>query len=326
MVQAAVRTETQQESQLHELAEEFLEYMEVERACSQLTIRDYRHYLKRFCEWAGEAAPGCRPADIDMALLRKYRIYLAHLEDRDGMRLKKVTQDYHIVAIRAFLRYLAVQRDIRTLSADKIQLSKASSPPVTFLDAEQVQRLLSMPDTTTPQGLRDRAMLEALFSTGLRVSELVGLNREQIDLKRLEFGVVGKGRKPRVVFISETAAYWLGRFLQSREDHFRPLFIRYSGGTDPVRGGEKMRLTARSVQRIVEKYTRRCGLALKVSPHTLRHSFATDLLIHGADLRSVQEMLGHASIRTTQVYTHVTNVQLREVHRRFHSQGDSPSP
>jgi len=189
---------------------------------------------------------------------------------------------------------------------------------VSFLNSEQLERLLNSPDTSDIIGLRDRAILETLFSTGLRVSELVGLNRDQIDLERKEFGVIGKGNKPRVVFLSDAAAEWIGRYLESREDYFKPLFIRFGAKTDPTKDGEKVRLTARTIERIVAKYARRCFLPVKTSPHTLRHSFATDLLIGGADIRSVQEMLGHESIRTTQVYTHVTDRQLREVHKAFH--------
>jgi site-specific recombinase XerD len=268
--------------------------------------------------WLGEASSVIKPEYIDLDLIRGYRLYLARLRDRDGLPLKRITQSYHIIALRAFLRYLLVQRDITTLSPDKIELPKESSRSIMFLDPEQVEMLLSSPDTSSKMGLRDRAILETLFSTGLRISELVRLNRDQINLERQEFGVVGKGSKPRVVFLSNIAAEWLGRYLRSRQDHFKPLFIRYSGAVDVARDGEKMRLTARSVQRIVEKYAKRCGLPIKPSPHTLRHSFATDLLQGGADLRSVQEMLGHESIKTTQVYTHVTDRRLKEVHRFAH--------
>jgi site-specific recombinase XerD len=194
---------------------------------------------------------------------------------------------------------------------------------VTFLNSEHLNRLLECPDTSKITGLRDRAILETLFSTGLRVSELVRLNREQIDLERREFGVIGKGSKPRVVFLSDAAADWLVRYLDAREDYFKPLFIRHDIGMNPDRDAEKMRLTARSVQIMVSKYARMCFLPVKATPHTLRHSFATDLLIAGADIRSVQEMLGHESIRTTQVYTHVTDRQLREVHKAFHGRGKS---
>jgi len=303
---------------LEPLTTEFLEYLEIERGRAPLTIREYRHYLKRFNAWVNENSDATEPGDIDLELVRRYRLYLAHLRDRNGSQLKRITQSYHIIALRAFLRYLLVQRDINTLSPDKIELPKQSSRSVTFLNSEQLERLLNSPKISNEMGLRDKAILETLFSTGLRVSELVRLNRDKINLERKEFGVRGKGDKLRVVFLSDTAAHWLGRYLQIRQDHFKPLFIRYSGAVDVERDGEKMRLTARSVEKIVKKYAKRCGLPVEASPHTLRHSFATDLLIAGADLRSVQEMLGHESIRTTQVYTHVTNRHLKEIHKSFH--------
>jgi site-specific recombinase XerD len=301
------------------LVAEFLEYLEIEKGCTLLTIQRYRHYLKRFHKWLAENSSATRPDQINLELVRNYRLYLAHLRNRNGTHLKHITQTYHIIALRAFLRYLLVQRDIPTLSPDKIELPKQSSRSVAFLNPEQMERLLNSPKISNNAGLRDRTILETLFSTGLRVSELVSLNRDQIDLERREFGVKGKGNKLRVVFLSDTAAQWIERYLQARKDHFRPLFIRYSGTPDIQRNGEKMRLTARSVQRIVSKYAKRSGLPIEVTPHTLRHSFATDLLIGGADIRSVQEMLGHESIRTTQVYTHVTNRHLKEVHKAFHS-------
>jgi len=276
--------------------------------------------LDRFYNWLNENSPTTsRVEDIDLELIRRYRLYLAHLRTRNGLLLKRVSQSYHIIALRAFLRYLLVKRDIPTLSPDKIELPKQNSRSVSFLDPEQIQRLLNSPQISNELGLRDKAILETLFSTGLRVSELVKLNRDQLDLERKEFGVKGKGNKLRVVFLSDTAAQWIERYLQARKDHFKPLFIRYSGAVDTQKNGEKMRLTARSVQRIVSKYAKRSGLPIEVTPHTLRHSFATDLLISGADIRSVQEMLGHESIRTTQVYTHVTNRHLKEVHKAFHS-------
>jgi site-specific recombinase XerD len=304
---------------LKSLIAEFLEYLEIEKGCSSLTIREYKHYLKRFYNWVTENCPTIKPEDIDLDIIRRYRLYLAHLRARNGLQLERVTQSYHIVALRAFLRYLLVQRDIPTLSPDKIELPKQSSRSITFLNLEQLDRLLNSPKIATDAGLRDRTILETLFSTGLRVSELVSLNRDQIDLERKEFGVKGKGNKLRVVFLSNTAAEWIDRYLQARKDHFKPLFIRHSGKVDAQNNGEKMRLTARSIQNIVSKYAKKSGLPIEATPHTLRHSFATDLLISGADIRSVQEMLGHESIRTTQVYTHVTNRHLKEVHKVFHS-------
>jgi site-specific recombinase XerD len=304
---------------LNALITEFLEYLEIERGCSPLTIRGYKHYLNRFHNWLSENYSAIKPGDITLEIVRNYRLYLAHLRNRNGAQLRYITQTYHIIVLRAFLRYLLVQRDIPTLSPDKIELPKQSSRSIAFLNPEQVERLLNSPQISNITGLRDKAILETLFSTGLRVSELVKLNRDQLDLERKEFGVKGKGNKLRVVFLSDTAAQWIERYLQARKDNFKPLFIRYSGAVDVQKSGEKMRLTARSIQKIVEKYGQRAGLPIEVTPHTLRHSFATDLLISGADIRSVQEMLGHESIRTTQVYTHVTNRHLKEVHKAFHS-------
>ena len=300
------------------LITEFLEYLEIQKGFSRLTIREYRHYLKRFHTWLTENSSATKPDQINLELIRRYRLYLAHLRARDGVPLERVTQSYHIVALRAFLRYLLVQRDIPTLSPDKIELPKQSSRSVSFLNPGQIERLLNSPKISNNSGLRDRTILETLFSTGLRVSELVSLNRDQVGLERKEFGVRGKGNKLRVVFLSDTAAQWIERYLRSRQDNFKPLFIRYSGKVDSQNSGEKMRLTARSIQNIVSKYAKRAGLPIEATPHTLRHSFATDLLISGADIRSVQEMLGHESIRTTQVYTHVTNRHLKEVHKAFH--------
>jgi site-specific recombinase XerD len=298
---------------------DFLEYLEIQKGCSPLTIQRYRHYLNRFQNWLTENSPATKPEDINLDLIRRYRLYLAHLRACDGLPLQRVTQSYHIIALRAFLRYLLVQRDIATLSPDKIELPKQGSRSIAFLNPEQMERLLSSPQISNIIGLRDRTILETLFSTGLRVSELVKLNRDQVDLERKEFGVKGKGNKLRVVFLSDTAAQWIERYLRSRQDHFKPLFIRHSGAVDARNNGERMRLTARTIQRIVARYAKRSGLPIEASPHTLRHSFATDLLISGADIRSVQEMLGHESIRTTQVYTHVTNRHLKEVHKAFHS-------
>ncbi len=298
---------------------EFLEYLEIEKGCSPLTIREYKHYLKRFYNWVIEDSPTIKPEDINLEIVRRYRLYLAHLRASNDLPLERITQSYHIVALRAFLRYLLVQRDMPTLSPDKIELPKQSARSITFLNLEQIDRLLNSPKIATNVGLRDRTILETLFSTGLRVSELVSLNRDQIDLERKEFGVRGKGNKLRVVFLSDTAAEWIERYLKSRQDNFKPLFIRHSGNVDIRNNGEGMRLTARSIQRIVAKYAKRAGLPIEATPHTLRHSFATDLLISGADIRSVQEMLGHESIRTTQVYTHVTNRHLKQVHKAFHS-------
>lgn len=302
-------------SSLQYLITDFLEYLELEKNVSQLTIRNYHHYLLRFAEFS----ENIDPAKIDLGLIRKYRLYLSRFVDPlTAQPLKRVTQNYFLIALRAFLRYLS-RIDVETLTAEKIELGDQDPSPLKILDEDSLNKLLEAPDTTKKDGLRDKAILELLFSTGLRVSELASLNRDQLNLKRREFGIVGKGGKERVVFLSDGAVTWLGRFLDSRVDNHQPLFIRFQGQEDSTEGGEKMRLTTRSIERVVEKYVKMLGLSIKATPHTLRHSFATDLLINGADIRSVQEMLGHSNISTTQIYTHVTNKQLKDVHRAFHS-------
>ncbi len=303
---------------LRELIQDYLEYLEVERNCSKLTIRDYRHYLNSFEEWMKTNYPEKSVADLDMAIIRRYRIYLVNKIDPIGRGLKKVTQNYYVIALRSFLKYL-IRRDFKTIDPSKIELPKVESRSLKFLERDQVDRLVTMPDTSKEEGIRDRAILELLFSTGLRVSELAKLNHEQINFERREFGVIGKGGRARVVFLSDRAAEWIRRYLDNRSDTFRPLFIRYSGRIDSDNDGEKMRLTVRSVERIMKKYITQAKIPVDATVHTLRHSFATDLLSNGADLRSVQEMLGHKNIATTQIYTHVTNKQLRDVHKTFHS-------
>src|SRR3989344_231720 len=307
--------------ELEQLIKDFLEYLEIERNVSHLTIRNYRHYLERFIHFlAGTNAPSPTLSALTPENIRQYRLFLSRFVDEKGMTLKRVTQNYHLIALRSFLKYLA-KRDISTISPDKIDLPKAESHSIKFLEHNDVERLLNMPEISTKEGLRDKAMLEVLFSTGLRVSELVSLNREQINLDRREFSVIGKGRRTRIVFLSERAADWLRRDLATREDDLRPIFIRYSGKTPDSddRIGESIRLTPRSVQRSVEKYVRKAKLLIKITPHGLRHTFATDLLGNGADLRAIQELLGHKNVSTTQIYTHITNPQLKEIHERFHS-------
>jgi len=303
---------------LPELIDEFLEYLEIEKNCSKLTIRDYRHYLAVFNEWMLANLPNKSVEDLDLSIIRKYRVHLANKVDKREMTLKRVTQNYYVIALRSFLRYL-IKNDIKTLEPSKIDLPKTESRSLKFLEREQVDRLVTSVDTSKEEGIRDRAILELLFSTGLRVSELVGLNREKINLERREFGVIGKGGKSRLVFVSDRAVEWVGNYIKARQDVYRPLFIRYSGRVIEDSYGDKMRLTARSVERMVKKYVRLARIPVDATVHTLRHSFATDLLTNGADLRSVQEMLGHKNIATTQIYTHITNKQLREVHEAFHS-------
>lgn len=303
---------------LPELINQFLEYLEIEKNCSKLTIRDYRHYLEIFDKWYTTTLPDKTIKDLDLQIVRKYRVFLANRVDPKGMTLKRVTQNYYVIALRSFLRFL-IKNDHQTLEPSKIDLPKTESRSIKFLDRDHVERLVKVCDATKEEGLRDRAILELLFSTGLRVSELTRLNRDQINLDRREFGVIGKGGRARVVFVSDRAADSVSDYLKKRQDTFKPLFIRYSGKVIEDQNGEKMRLTTRSIERIVKKYVRKSGIPVDATVHTLRHSFATDLLSNGADLRSVQEMLGHKNIATTQIYTHITNKQLREVHESFHS-------
>lgn len=302
------------------LIEEFLESLQIEHHSSPLTIRNYRHYLGRFSSWLIKSFPKAKLASINLEIVKKYRVFLARFTTPNDTPLSRSTQAYHVIALRSFFRWL-VRHDYQVLTPEKIDLPKAESKSLKFLTTEQVERLLSQPSISNPQGLRDKAILEMLFSTGLRVSELVKLNRDQIDFKRREFGVIGKGGRPRVVFLSFRAVEWLKKYLATRTDDWLPLFIHYSGKIDEFGDGKKMRLTARSVQRILIKYVKKAKLPVKATPHTLRHSFATDLLMAGADLRSVQEMLGHKNIATTQIYTHITNRQLRRVHEPFHGKG-----
>jgi len=303
---------------LSELVQDFLEHLEIEQNRSQKTIANYDHYLQRLVQFTSD----CDIAKLDAEMVRQWRLALNRTKDVSGAELTKTTQNYHLIALRSLLKYLA-KRDIKALDSAKIELAKTTRPQVTFLTGEEVGRLLAAVDTSNPIGLRDRAVIELLFSGGLRVSELVNLNRDQINLERREFMVRGKGQKDRPIFISLEAAGWLGRYLESRADEGKPLFIHYSGTSDDSEQGMYTRLTVRSVQRLVKRYARRAGITKDVTPHTLRHSFATDLLYNGADLRSVQGLLGHANIATTQIYTHVTDPQLRSVHERFHSPHNS---
>jgi site-specific recombinase XerD len=296
----------------------FLEHLEVERNLSRLTIRNYRHYLEVFVHWF-ESQGHTDLKQLDQDVVRQYRVYLANLENDQGRDLSKKTQSYYIIALRSFLKFM-VKNDMPVLQPQKIDLPKSESRHMQFLARDKVELLLSQPLLSSETGLRDKAILEVLFSTGLRVSELVSLNRDQVDLDSKEFGVIGKGRRPRVVFLSDRAADWLGRWLNSRQDHWQPVFIRLSGAVpDITSDGEEMRLTTRSVQRVVDKYCRKAHLPIKISPHGLRHSFATDLLQNGAGIRDVQEMLGHKSIATTQIYTHVTRPELKKIHKKHHS-------
>ncbi len=304
------------------LKTEFLEYLEIEKNRSQLTIRNYDHYLDRFLDWAMIK----NPEDITGELVRKFRLYLNRYKDGKGKNLKKATQDYYIIALRGFLKYLAKQ-DIETLASEKVELGNTQEREVEFLEADEIKRLLESVGNKNVCSLRDRAILELLFSTGLRVSEIANLNKENINLKSGEFSVRGKGGKIRLVFISDSAKDALLNYISKRKDLDPALFIHFKKGSGgrgnkDANGKNKsdlsLRLTPRSIQRIVKKYAIKAGIVKKVTPHTLRHSFATDLLMNGADIRSVQSMLGHSSITTTQIYTHITDRHLKDIHKKFH--------
>lgn len=306
-----------------DLIEEFLEHLEIEAGRSRKTTENYRLYLERFLEIVSEILnkDDVRPEDITKEVLRKYRLKLNRYGSENGSDdLKTITQAYHLIALRGFLRYL-VRRDIKSLDPSLVDLPRVIRKQVTFLHYNEVEEMLDQIDTSTESGLRDRAIIELLYSGGLRVSELVGLNRDSINLERREFMVRGKGSKDRPIFISKSAADRVQDYLDARTDSLPALFLNNSRNLQVAdTSGNYRRMTVRSVERIVEKYARLAGITKHVSPHTLRHSFATDLLMNGADIRAVQSMLGHADISTTQIYTHVTDAHLREIHEKFHSE------
>lgn len=307
---------------LSDLIMDFIEYIEVEKGRSIRTAENYHLYMDRLVEFAGDIPV----SQITDELVRKYRLWLNRYIDDQGRELSTITQGYHLIALRSFLKYCG-QRDIPTLDADRISLPKVQKKQVSFLLAEEVARMFDAINPDDENGLRDRAILELLFSGGMRVSELCNLNCDRINLERREFSIRGKGNKDRPIFISKSAANAIEQYLCSRHDNLKPLFLNNSRNVhkdlsdqDGVDASESRRLTPRSVQRIVTKYARLAGITKHVTPHTLRHSFATDLLMNGADLRSVQSMLGHSNIATTQIYTHVTDPHLKEVHERFQSE------
>lgn len=317
-----------------DLIGDFVEHLEVERGRSRKTAENYQRYLFRFRDITldildrepqlrisgNEDLADFKPVDITQELVRKFRLQLNREEDRYGQNLEAITQAYHLIALRGFLKYLA-KRNIESLDPSLVELPHVVRKQVTFLQYDEIENLLEQIDTSDETGLRDRAIIELLFSGGLRVSELVKLNRDSINLERREFIVRGKGNKDRPIFISEAAADRVRDYLSARTDSLAPLFLNNSKHLQAVdTSGNYRRLTARSIERIVQKYARLAGITKHVSPHTLRHSFATDLLMNGADLRSVQTMLGHADISTTQIYTHVTDPHLKEVHEKFHSE------
>lgn len=300
----------------------FLEYCELDKNLSLKTVKMYGYYLNFFQKWLllMQKTEDFPVNKIDDNVVRNFRLYISH-EYKNPYKgvLKRQTQNYFLVALRSFLRYLTRQR-VESLSPDMVELGKNRDRIIKFLSPEELKKLFEIVNSKDEQGLRDRTILEVLFSTGLRVSELVALNREQANVQSGEFGVIGKGGKARVVFLSKHAKEWLSLYLTKRSDPYRPLFIRYSGpkGKEELTD-ERLRLSVRSIERMIDKYRKKAGITIRIGPHILRHSYATDLLQHGADLRSVQEMLGHKNISTTQIYTHVTNFGLKQIHEKFHS-------
>lgn len=295
---------------LKSLKTQFLEYLEIEKGRGVKTVENYDRYLNRFFAFAKVT----KPSQVTESLVREFRINLNRSEGVSGT-MKKNTQNYHLIALRAFLKFLR-KRDVESLNPERIELAKTGGRDLDLITAAELSRLLKGPSGDSLQALRDRAILELLFSTGLRVSELCSLNQD-IDLTRDEFSVRGKGDKVRVVFLSPSAKKAVAEYLKKRGDMSDALFVGYGVG-GKKKGKDLPRLTPRSVERIVKQYATKAGITRKVTPHVIRHSFATDLLSNGADLRSVQAMLGHANIATTQVYTHVTDSHLRDVHKAFH--------
>jgi len=300
-------------TELDKLKREFLEHVEIEKGNSLKTVNNYDHYISRFFEFAKIS----EPAEITDDKIREFRLFLnrqpgVKVRGQQSVTLKKNTQNYHLIAIRSFLKYL-MKRDIKSLAPDRIDLAKIKERSLDLISSTELDRLMNAPDLNTTKGLRDKAIIELFFSTGLRLSELCSLNRD-LDLSKDEFSIRGKGEKVRVVFLSPSAKDAIRVYLKSRKDLDEPLFVQYSRN-----GASENRLTPRSIERIVKFYAIKAGISKKVTPHVIRHSFATDLLSNGADIRSVQMMLGHANIATTQIYTHITDKQLRDVHKKFHS-------
>ncbi|HBM45528.1 MAG: Integrase/recombinase [Parcubacteria group bacterium GW2011_GWF2_38_76] len=300
---------------LSELRKQFLEYLEIEKGRSLKTVENYNRYLGRFLEFTKAKSA----KDITEESLRQFRLWLNRRPGTErGVGMKKNSQNYHLIAIRVFLKYL-MKRKVASLSPDQIELAKTSERQLDLISQDELRRLIEAPNGSNLCDLRDKAIMELLFSTGLRVSELTSLSRDSIDFKKDEFSIRGKGGKIRVVFVSKGAKDSLSRYLDKRSDADDALFIRLD--KDPSKISSSMGITSRSIERMIRKYAIKAGISKKVTPHVLRHTFATDLLQNGADIRSVQVMLGHANISTTQIYTHISDKQLKEVHKNFHDKG-----
>jgi site-specific recombinase XerD len=301
---------------------DFLEHLEIEKGRALNTVQNYDRYLQEFANFA-KTKQIDSPDKINLELIRQYRLYLNRKGEsekiRDNGAISKKTQNYYLIALRSFLKYLA-KRDIVSLAAEKVELAKTDERQITFLDPEELEAIFVKPDITTPQGRRDKAIMDLFFSTGLRVSELCNLQISDINLDRSEFSVKGKGGKVRVVFLDHESKESIRKYLDLRHDKSEYLFISYghSNAEDGKVIAEDAPITPRSVQRMILKYAALAGITKHVTPHVLRHSFATDLLMNGADIRSVQTLLGHSSITTTQIYTHVTDQHLQDVHQAFH--------
>ncbi|MEK7554047.1 MAG: tyrosine-type recombinase/integrase [Patescibacteria group bacterium] len=312
--------------QLSKLILPFLEYCEIEKGLSNNTQRNYEQYLKLFTGWLKKTGnEKLHPHELTAKHIWDYRLYLARTYKTPSNEfLGKKSQNYYLIALRVFLNYLA-DRDIETLSSSKIKLAKQKTDhAISFLEVRDIEKMLAIPDTSTLAGLRDRAIMELFFSSGMRVAELISLGVSQLSflgdkssIRTYELSIVGKGKYVRTIFISPRAAGWLRTYLTARRDVFEPLFINLRSKDEDTK-----RLTARSIQMMISRCAILAGLSKKVTPHTLRHSYATDLLSHGADLRSVQELLGHKNVATTQIYTHVTNKRLRDIHEKFHGGSD----
>ncbi len=298
----------------------FLTYIEVEKNKSLLTRRNYDLYLSKFIA----ISKLTKPSDITLDDIRDFRLWLNRQENKRGQTLKKSTQNYYLIALRSFLKYLS-KNDVKALAPEKIELAKVGERQVSFLEGDDLERFLHAPLSQakkTISSYRDKAILELLFSTGLRVSELANLKRDSLNLNKDEFTVRGKGDKLRVVFLSAGAKMWLKEYLNRRKDESPYLLLRHDRAGQ--RSADPKPLTPRSIQRLVDHYAKAAGITKHITPHTLRHSYATDLLLNGADIRSVQAMLGHSSIQTTQIYTHITNPRLREIYQKHHGQKRKP--